>query len=86
MNIQTIELNKLNKHQEKKLNVIMNSTVISGKYDDLKLAEILEELKLDDDKPYGRWFCFVTSDMCPEGEYCDVYVSEIKDNATKVVG
>lgn len=39
----------LDKHAEKKLNVIMNSTAISGKYDDLKLAEILEELKLDDD-------------------------------------
>lgn len=39
----------LDKHQEKKLNVIMNSPAISGKYDDLKLAEILEELKLDDD-------------------------------------
>lgn len=38
----------LDKHQEKKLNVIMNSTAISGKYDDLKLSEILEELKLDD--------------------------------------
>ena len=39
----------LDKHTEKKLNVIMNSTAISGKYDDLKLSEILEELKLDDD-------------------------------------
>jgi len=39
----------LDKHEEKKLNVIMNSTAISGKYDDLKLSEILEELKLDDD-------------------------------------
>lgn len=39
----------LDKHQEKKLNVIMNSTAISGKYDDLKLSEILEELKLDED-------------------------------------
>lgn len=39
----------LDKHQEKKLNVIMNSPAISGKYDDLKLAELLEELKLDDD-------------------------------------
>lgn len=38
----------LDKHEEKKLNVIMNSTAISGKFDDLKLAEILEELKLDD--------------------------------------
>ena len=40
---------ELDKHEEKKLNVIMNSTAISGKYDDLKLSEILEELKLDDD-------------------------------------
>lgn len=39
----------LDKHAEKKLNVIMNSPAISGKYDDLKLSEILEELKLDDD-------------------------------------
>lgn len=39
----------LDKKAEKKLNIIMNSTAISGKYDDLKLSEILEELKLDDD-------------------------------------
>lgn len=38
----------LDKHQEKKLNVIMNSQAIAGKFDELKLAEILEELKLDD--------------------------------------
>ena len=38
----------LDKHEEKKLNVLMNSQAISGKWDDLKLAEILEELKLDD--------------------------------------
>ena len=39
----------LNDKQEKKLNVEMNNQAISGKYDDLKLAEILEILKLDDD-------------------------------------
>lgn len=39
----------LDKHEEKKLNVLMNSPAISGSWDDLKLAEILEELKLDDD-------------------------------------
>lgn len=39
----------LNKSQEKKLNVLMNSQAISGKFDDIKLSEILEELKLDDD-------------------------------------
>lgn len=39
----------LNKHQEKKLNITMNNKAIAGKWDDLKLAEILEELKLDED-------------------------------------
>lgn len=39
----------LSSREEKKLNVIMNSQAIAGKYDDLKLSEILEELKLDDD-------------------------------------
>lgn len=39
----------LDKHMEKKLNVILNSPAISGKYDDSLLSEILEELKLDDD-------------------------------------
>lgn len=38
----------LDKHDEKKLNVLMNSQAISGTWDDLKLAEILDELKLDD--------------------------------------
>jgi ParB family chromosome partitioning protein len=39
----------LDKHEEKKLNVILNSQAISGKYDDNLLSELLEELKLDDD-------------------------------------
>lgn len=39
----------LDKVQEKKLNVTMNNKHISGDWDDVKLAEILEELKIDDD-------------------------------------
>jgi DNA modification methylase len=39
----------LDKHLEKKLNVIMNSQAISGQWDSNKLAEILFELKDDDD-------------------------------------
>lgn len=39
----------LDKRQEKKLNITMNNTHITGKWDDVKLEEILEELKLDDD-------------------------------------
>lgn len=45
---------------------------------------VLKKWQVDDNKPYGRWFCFVTSPFCPEGEYGDVYVSEIKENAVKV--
>jgi hypothetical protein len=33
---------------------------------------------------YARWFCFVTSPFCPEGEYGDVYVREIVNYARKV--
>lgn len=39
----------LSKISEKKLNLTMNNKAIAGKWDDLKLAEILEELKLEDD-------------------------------------
>ncbi len=39
----------LDKKLEKKLNVVLNSHAISGKYDDILLGEVLEELKLDDD-------------------------------------
>ena len=39
----------LSKAAERKLNVVLNSQAISGRYDELKLAELLEEFKLDDD-------------------------------------
>lgn len=39
----------LDKQQEKKLNVVLNSQAISGKYDHILLLDILEELKLDTD-------------------------------------
>lgn len=34
--------------------------------------------------PYARWFCFVTSPFCEDGEYGDVYVSEILNDAKAV--
>lgn len=34
---------------ERKLNVVLNSQAISGRYDEVKLAEILEDFKADDD-------------------------------------
>jgi len=33
--------------------------------------------------PYARWFCYVTSPLC-DGEYGDVYVSEIKSVGEKI--
>jgi ParB-like chromosome segregation protein Spo0J len=39
----------LDDKQEKKLNVLLNSQAISGKYDQDKLAEILTEFSADDD-------------------------------------
>lgn len=33
--------------------------------------------------PYARWFCFVTSPFCPDGEMGDVYVQEIKSQAIR---
>ena len=46
----TVECNVIDvdKKTEKKLNVVMNNRSIQGSFDDLKLAEILEELKFDD--------------------------------------
>ena len=33
------------------------------------------------DNPYARYYCFVTSPMCPKGEYGDVYrVTVLTDN------
>ena len=36
--------------------------------------------------PYARWFCFVKSPICPEGEYGDTYISDITRYAQKVRG
>ena len=55
----------LDKHEEKKLNVLMNSQAISGQWDDLKLAEILEELKLDDNYESLRLNALEPLDLSP---------------------
>jgi ParB-like chromosome segregation protein Spo0J len=39
----------LDDHQERKLNILLNSQAISGEYDADKLSELLEEFKTDDD-------------------------------------
>jgi hypothetical protein len=35
---------------------------------------------------YARWFCFVKSPFCPQGELGDVYCQEIKSQARKISG
>ena len=45
--------------------------------------KVLKKWQVDDNKEYARWFCFVTSPWCPQGELGDVYVSEIKSQAVK---
>jgi hypothetical protein len=45
---------------------------------------VLKKWQIDDNKMYARWYCFVTSPFCPDGEYGDVYVSEIKSLAIKI--
>lgn len=45
---------------------------------------VLKKWQVDDDKPFARWFCFVTSPHVPGGEYGDTYVKDIKANARKV--
>ena len=35
---------------------------------------------------FARWYCFVTSPYCPDGEYGDTYIKDIVGTgATKVV-
>lgn len=46
--------------------------------------KVLKKWQTDDNKPYARWFCFVTSPHCPHGEMGDVYVQEIKSQAVKI--
>lgn len=45
---------------------------------------VRKKWQVDDDKPFARWFCDVTSPMCPEGETGDVYVSEIKKYGVRI--
>jgi hypothetical protein len=45
---------------------------------------VLKKWQADDDKPYARWFCNVVTPIMPNGEMGDVYVAEIKAQATLV--
>lgn len=45
---------------------------------------VLKKYQADDNKPFARWFCWVCSPFCPDGEFGDVYVKEIKKQALKI--
>jgi hypothetical protein len=81
----------LDKHEEKKLNVIMNSKAISGQYDDLKLSEILEELKLDDDYQALRLNVIEPLDLSQidysllDTEELDAEMQAMTDNVKKAI-
>ena len=45
---------------------------------------VLKKWQVDDKKPFARWFCFVTSPFCPDGEYGDTYVQDIQAHARRV--
>jgi len=46
---------------------------------------VLKKWQVDDEKPFARWYCAVKSPFTyGQYEYGDVYVSEIKQYATKL--
>ena len=45
---------------------------------------VLKKWQADDDKPWARWFCLVTSPFVTSGELGDVYVEEIKREAVRI--
>ena len=46
--------------------------------------KVLKKWQVDDNKPFARWFCHVTSPFCPEGEIGDTYVKDVKAYARRV--
>ena len=46
--------------------------------------KVLKKWQVDDNKPFARWFCHVTSPFCPGGELGDTYVKDVKAYARRV--
>ena len=49
-----------------------------------KVLKKYQKPSLEASNPYARWFCEVTTPMCPDGELGDVYVRDIKSAARKI--
>ncbi len=46
---------------------------------------VLKKYQADDRKAGARWFCFVTSPFCPDGELGDCYAADIMGEAVRIV-
>ena len=71
------------KNECAKLRPVSSPYEIWKSFDGLWTWLVLKKWQADDNKEFARWFCHVTSPFCPSGEMGDVYVSEIKAQATK---
>lgn len=48
---------------------------------------VLKKWQADDDKPFARWFCRVVTPWSgPAGDFGDVYVVDVKRQASKIKG
>lgn len=47
--------------------------------------KVLKKWQGDDYKPHARWFCFVTSEFCPDGEYGDTYAADVMSQARRIL-
>ena len=76
-----------NKNQFLKMRPVNNPYEIWGDSPVLPSWEwhVLKKWQIDDNKPYGRWFCLVKSPIVPDGEYGDVYVKDIKEDGQAVL-
>jgi len=45
---------------------------------------VLKKYQSNDLKEYARAFCFVTSPICPDGEYGDTYIADYKHFANLI--
>lgn len=45
---------------------------------------VLKKYQADDSKPFARWFTYVFSPMCPNGELGDTYAAVVKANGVLI--
>lgn len=45
---------------------------------------VLKKYQADDNKPFARWLCHVTTPYVPQGEQGDCYVRDIVGSAVRI--